>query len=160
MSHLKSKIKMYFCAWFLYLHVSECILTLQLKIQSKCRFCIYRNWLLYCAPISKSVLSIHIAYHQLEGASKDTPCTLSFILFAKKTLVIALTLSLSLKKFNNISHSANRQIVTPVIFFQSHCYCCRFLCFCDSFSLCYLLLVACPFLTFLAGEIYCVCPCM
>lgn len=35
----------------------------------------------------------------------------------KNPLVIALTLSLSLKKFNNISHSANRQIVTPVIFF-------------------------------------------
>lgn len=134
--------------------MSECILTLQLKIQSKCRFCIYRNLLLYCAPISKSVLSIHIAYHQLEGASKDTPCTLSFILFVKKKnpLVIALTLSLSSKKFNNISHSANRQIVTPVIFFFSLTvtvvdFCA--VCFCDSFSLCYLLLVACPFLTFL-----------
>lgn len=146
--------------------MSECILTLQLKIQSKCRFCIYRNLLLYCAPISKSVLSIHIAYHQLEGASKDTPCTLSFILFVKKKnpLVIALTLSLSSKKFNKISHSANRQIVTPVIFFFSLTVTVVDFVLCASvivshFVTCFSLHARSSH-SCLAGEIYCICPCM
>lgn len=134
--------------------MSECILTLQLKIQSKCRFCIYRNWLLYCAPISKSVLSIHIAYHQIEGASKDTPCTLSFILFVKikKPSCHCIDFEFILEEIQqHISQCKQADCDSSDVFFSLTVTVVDFcvLCFCDSFSLCYLLLVACPFLTFL-----------
>lgn len=92
-----------------------------------------------------TVLSIHIAYHQLEGASKDTPCTLSFILFVKKKSCHCIDFEFILEEIQqHISQckQADCDSITVTVDFCA-------LCFCDSFSLCYLLLVTCPFLTFL-----------
>lgn len=97
-----------------------------------------------------TVLSIHIAYHQLEGASKDTPCTLSFILFVKKK-VLSLHWLWVYPWRNSTTYLTVQTGRLWLDFFFSLTVTVDFcaLCFCDSFSLCYLLLVTCPFLTFL-----------